>query len=98
MTIACSGLQLTVTQQHLDHTDIDLVLQQVGSKAVAQGVHGDAFVQFSRRCSEVTGVIELSGREWVHRVASREQPTTSQHLALGMTAPPPGSQYLQQRR
>ena len=36
VAIACGGLQLAVSEQHLDHADIDLVLQQVGGKAVAK--------------------------------------------------------------
>ena len=43
MAIASRGLQLAVSEQHLDHADIDLILQQVGGKAVAQGMDA-AFV------------------------------------------------------
>jgi len=32
------GLQLLVPQQYLDHADIDLALEQMRGKAVAQGV------------------------------------------------------------
>ena len=96
MAITCRGLQLAVTQQHLDHTDIDLIFQQVGGKAVAQGVDGDPLVQFGRRCGSVTDVVELPGRQWVHGVASREQPTARPHLALGMAVAPPGAQQLEQ--
>src|SRR5215207_10659101 len=34
-----SGLELLVSEQNLDHADIDLLLQQVSGEAVAQGVH-----------------------------------------------------------
>ena len=53
VAVACGGLQLAVTQQHLDHADIDLVLQQVGGKAVTQGVHGDPLVQFGQAAAGV---------------------------------------------
>ena len=32
------GVELGVTEQHLDHSDIDLLFQQVGGEAVPQGV------------------------------------------------------------
>ena len=38
VAVACGGLELLVPQQHLDHADVDLVLQQVGGKGVAQGM------------------------------------------------------------
>jgi hypothetical protein len=38
------GVQLLVAEQHLDHADVDLLFQQMGGKAVAQGVHGHALV------------------------------------------------------
>jgi hypothetical protein len=33
-----------MTEQHLDHPDIDVLLEQVGGEAVPQGVQGDALV------------------------------------------------------
>ena len=35
LCIKCGGLQLLVSEQDLDHTDIDLLFEQVGCKAVA---------------------------------------------------------------
>ena len=53
VAVACGGLQLAMSEQHLDHADIDLVLQQVGGKAVTQGVHGDPLVQFGQAAAGV---------------------------------------------
>ena len=39
-----SGLQSLVAQQHLDHADVDLLLEQVSREAVAQCVRRDALV------------------------------------------------------
>ena len=43
------GLELLVPEQHLDHADVDLLLQQVGGEAVAQRVHRHALVDLRRR-------------------------------------------------
>src|SRR6266849_7328116 len=38
------GVELGVTEQHLDDADIDVLLEQMGSEAVPQGVQRDALV------------------------------------------------------
>ncbi len=92
------GLQLLVAQQHLDDADVDLLLQQVGGKAVAQRVHRHALVDLGRVGGGVDGAVELARGQRVHRVQAREQPAAAQDLALGMADAPPRAQPLQQHR
>src|SRR6266566_2915102 len=54
------GVELGVTEQHLDHADIDVLLEQVGSEAVAQGVQRDTLVDLRHLGGSVTGAIELA--------------------------------------
>ncbi len=45
MSIAGGTVDLAVTQQHLDHPDIDLVFQQVSGIGMPQTMHTDLFVE-----------------------------------------------------
>ena len=42
--VACRGIELFVSEQHLDEADIDLLLQEMGGEAMAQRVQRNAFV------------------------------------------------------
>src|SRR5215471_3618964 len=53
-------VELLVAEQHLDHADVDLLLQEMGGEAVAQRVQRDALVDPSRLRREVAGAIELA--------------------------------------
>jgi hypothetical protein len=86
------GVELGVPEQHLDHPDIDVLLQQVGGEAVPQGVQGDALVDPRHLGGSVTGAIELARGHRLCRIAAREQPTLRpRHL-------PPGPQQVEQAR
>src|SRR5829696_1552075 len=69
------GVELGVTEQHLDDADIDVLLEQVGGKAVPQGVQRDGPVDLRHLSSGVTGAIELARGHRLRRIAPREQPT-----------------------
>ena len=68
------GVELGVTEQHLDHADIDVLLEQVGGEAVPQGVQRDALVDLRHLGGGVTGAIELARGHRLGRIAAREQP------------------------
>ena len=55
------GLELLVPKQHLDHADVDLLLQQVRGEAVPQRVHRHALVDLSRQRGGMNSAIELAG-------------------------------------
>ena len=63
-----------MAQQHLDHADVDLALQQMGGEAVAQRVRGHALVDAGRVGGVVDGAVELPRGQRVHRI----QPGNSQ--------------------
>ncbi len=54
-------------QQHLDHADVDLLLQQMGGKTVPERVQADALVDAGRRLGAVEGSVQLTGGERVDR-------------------------------
>jgi hypothetical protein len=85
-------------QQHPDHADVDLLLQQVGGEGVVQRVHRHALVDLGRLGSSMDGTVELPRAQRVHRIKAREQPAVAQDLALGMAHTPPHAQPLQQDR
>src|SRR5882724_2939333 len=43
VAVVGGGIQLLVAQQHLDHPDVHLLLQEVGRKAMPQRMQTDAF-------------------------------------------------------
>src|SRR5438445_10207489 len=54
------GVELGVTEQHLNHADIGVLLKQVGGEAMPQGVQRDALVDLRHLGSGVAGAIELA--------------------------------------
>src|SRR6202035_951578 len=69
---------------------IDVLFQQMGGKAVPQGVERYALVDLGSLGCGMTGAIELARRHRLHAVASWKQP------ALGSCRPPPGTQQFEQ--
>src|SRR5438094_7708059 len=64
------GVEPGVTEQHLDDADIDVLLEQVGGKAVPQGMQRDRFVDLRHLGSGVTGAIELARGHRLRRIAT----------------------------
>ena len=54
------GIELGVPEQHLDHADVDLLLEQVGGEAVPQRVQRDALVDPGHLGRGMAGAIELA--------------------------------------
>jgi hypothetical protein len=84
------GIELGVPEQHLDHSDIDVLLEQVGGEAVPQGVERYALVDLGPMGCGMTGAIELARRHRLHAVAPWKQP------APRSCRPPPGAQQFEQ--
>ena len=87
-----------MAEQHLDHADIHLLLEQVRGKTVPQGMQRDAFVDTRREGSLVHGAVELTCGQGLDGVQAREQPAAVEHLALGSGDPPPSAQALEHHR
>ena len=68
------GVELGVPEQHLDHPDIDVLLEQMGGEAVPQGVRRHALVDLGHIGCGVAGAVELARRHRLDRIAAREQP------------------------
>src|ERR1700682_6416730 len=86
----CSRAVCRPSEQHLDHSDIDVLLEKVSGEAVPQGVERYALVDLGPMGSGMAGAIELARRQRVHPVLSRK-PT-----ALWSCRPPPGAQQFEQ--
>jgi hypothetical protein len=84
------AIELGVPEQHMDHSDIDILLEQVGGEAVPQGMQRYALVDLGPIGCGMTGAIELARRHRLHAVASWKQP------ALRSCRPPPGAQQFEQ--
>src|SRR5512145_2153832 len=90
LAIERRGVELLVPEQHLDHTDVDLLLQEMGGEAVPERVERDALVDPGHLRCGMAGTVELAWRQWVDPIAPREQP------ALWPRRLPIGAQQLEQ--
>src|SRR6266478_6202525 len=84
------GIEPGVPEQHLDHSDIDVLFQQMSGKAVPQGVERYALVDLGPIGCGMAGAIELARRHRLHAVAARKQP------ALRSCRLPPGAQQFEE--
>src|SRR5262245_59136312 len=83
-------VELGVTEQDLDHPDIDVLLQQMGGEAVAERVWRHILLDPGRLCGGTAGAIELACGHRLGRIAAGKQP------ALRPCRPPPGAQQFEQ--
>ncbi len=87
------GVELGRSEQHLDHPNIDILLQKMGGKAVPQRMRRNVPVDSGRLCSG-------SGRrDWVRSgcvVIGLTGVLTGKQPALGPRRPPPGAQQFEQ--
>src|SRR6202022_3776146 len=66
MGVARCGVELGMSEQNLDHTNIDVLLEQVRGEAVSQGVRRNPIWQSSQIGGHVADAVELSRRHRVH--------------------------------
>src|SRR5712691_5973098 len=64
------GVELGVAEQHLDHADVDVLLEQVGGEAVPQGVQRDALFDLRHLGSGMAGAIELARGHRLRRIVA----------------------------
>ena len=55
--VACGRRNVTVTEQVLNHPDVDALLQEMGGEAVPQRVNGDSLVEARGLSSPPTGAL-----------------------------------------
>src|SRR5229473_400532 len=84
------GIEPLVPEQHLDHADVSLLLQQMRGKAVPQRVQRDGLVDLGHLRGGMAGPVELPRRERVDRVLPGKQP------ALRVRRLPPRAQQFEQ--
>src|SRR6478735_4304833 len=88
-------VQLGVPEQNLDDTNIDILLEQVGGKAVAQRMRTDTLLDASGFCGLMDSPVDLARRDGLERVLSRKQPALGQHHAAPLALTPPEPQQFQ---
>src|ERR1700730_7908922 len=81
-------LELGVTEQNLDDSNIGVLFKQMGSEAVPQRVQRHVLLDPGCLCGGMAGTIELTRGHRLYRVAAWKQP------ALRPCRPPPGAQQL----
>src|SRR3546814_13113759 len=90
------GIEFGVSEQSLYDADVDAVLEQVGGKAVAQGVRPDALVDIGRLSRLDDDAVELAGADRGRGTLPREEPALrKQHALLPSGAPPVAQQQEQ---
>jgi len=92
VSIERGGVELGVTEQHLDDADIDFLIEQMGSEAVPQGVQRDALIDLRHLGGSMAGAIELARAHRLPRIVARKQPTSRPRCL------PPGPQQVEQVR
>src|SRR5712691_1544601 len=61
-------IERLVPEQHLDHADVGLLLEQVGGEAMPQRVRGDGLVDLRHHRRGVAGAVELARRQRLDRI------------------------------
>ena len=74
LAVARGGIEFLVAQEHLDHADVDLLLQQVGREAVPERVQRDRLIDAGRHLGAIKGASQLARGQRIDRVLAREQP------------------------
>jgi hypothetical protein len=92
LRVARRRVELGMSEQHLDHPNIDILLQEVGGKTVPQRVRRHMLRDTGCPRSRAAGAGELACRHRLHRIAAREQP------APRAANQPPIAQQIEQPR
>src|SRR6516162_10977015 len=72
------GVKLGVTQERLDHANIDILFEQMRGEAVPQRMWRHALFDPRGLGGGVDGTTELAGRQRFDRVAAGKQPSSRQ--------------------
>src|SRR6516165_340679 len=88
-------VQLLVSEQHLDDADIGLLLQQMRSKAVPQGMNPDAFGDAGTPRCQSDDAVELARTRVLPAVTGEEPGLAGIHPSLLARGAPPFSQQLE---
>src|SRR6266481_4670022 len=85
-------IELLMSEQHLDHADVGLLLEQVGGEAMPQRVQRDGLVDLGHHRRRVAGAVELARGQRLPEIAPGKQPTP------GPRRLPPGAQQVEEIR
>src|SRR5260370_1069356 len=91
-------IEFGVTEQRLDHANIDTLLEKMGGKAVPQRVRRHVLLDPPRLGGGMDGTTELTGRQRLDRVAAGKQPASRPQQAVPPALAPPDAQQPEQLR
>ena len=92
------GVELGVTEQHLDDPDVGILFQEMSGEAVPQRMRRDPLLDPGGFGGSVDSAIELAGRQRLDRVAAGKQPAPRHQQTAPSPVPPPGAQQFKQLR
>ena len=93
LRVARCRIEFGMSKQHLDHTNIDILLQEMGGKAVPQRMRRYMLLDPGSLRSRVAGTGKLACRDRLEGIAAREQPSPR-----AANQPPIAQQVEQPRR
>src|SRR5215469_10782619 len=64
-----------MSEKHLNHTNIDILLKQMSGKRVPQSMGCHALLEVGHLGSGMAGARELTCRDWIDWVVTRKQPS-----------------------
>src|SRR5260221_1968248 len=91
-------VELGMSQKDLNNPDVDVLLQKMRGEAVTQGMGCHALPDAGRFRRLMDGSIELAGRDWLDRAATREQPAMGEHDTSPLALAPPETKQLHEVR
>src|SRR6266481_6368652 len=91
-------VELLVSEQHLDDPDIGLLLQEMGGKAVPQGMNTDALGNAGPCRRQANEPVELARTHMLPAVAGKQPGLAGSHPSLLARYAPPVAQQLEKVR
>src|SRR3954447_6053772 len=89
-------VELLVSEQNLDDADIGLLLQEMGGKAVAQGVNADPLGDAGAPGCQANDPMQLARTRMLPAIAGKQPGLSGRHPSLLARDAPPFTQYLEQ--
>src|SRR5246127_1053930 len=88
-------VELLVTEQNLDDANVGLLLQEMGGKAVPQGMNTDTFGDAGTPRGQANDAVELARTGMLPAVAGKQPGLTGRHPSLLARGAPPFAQQLE---
>src|ERR1700688_1527392 len=91
-------VELGMSQEDLNDSDVDALLEKMRGEAVTQGMGRHALADAGRFRRLMDGAVDLAGRDRLGNAATGKQPAMGRHDVPPLTLAPPEPKQLQQLR